>query len=78
VAAVSTRSYRELAIVQPPNSPGIDEVLSLFRTARSRAVRPEGRIVLDSVNGEPAARSAYFGDLRASGFESDRGRMVLW
>ena len=78
MAAVSTRSYRELVIAVDPASDELDAILSLFPAARSRAVRPESRIVLDAVNGEPASRSAYAEALRAAGFESDRGRMTMW
>jgi ATP-dependent helicase Lhr and Lhr-like helicase len=78
VAAVSTRSYRELSIAVSPDDSRLAAVLSLFRAARTRPSRPEGRIVLDSVNGEGASRSPYAGALREAGFEADRGRMVLW
>jgi len=78
VVAVSTRSYRELSVVAGADPADLDAVFSLFRAARSRAVRPEGRVIVDSVNGEPASRSPFAAALRASGLESDRGRMVLW
>jgi ATP-dependent Lhr-like helicase len=78
IVAVSTRSYRELTIAVDPAEPALDAILSLFPAVRSRAVRPERRIVLETVNGGPAARSSFAEALRACGFESDRGRLVMW
>ncbi len=78
VIAVSTRSYRDLEIVVDSGASELDAVLSLFPSVRSRAVRPERRIVLETVNGVLAARSTFAEALQASGFEADRGRMVMW
>jgi ATP-dependent Lhr-like helicase len=78
VLAVSSRSYRELAIEAPPEDPRVASVLALFSAARERDSRPERRIIVESVNGLPSARSPYAGAFRAAGFEADRGRLVLW
>ncbi len=78
VIAASTRSYRDLRIALSPDDPCLMEALSLFRAAREREGAPESRIVVEKINDQDAARSAYAGALRDSGFEADRGRMVLW
>jgi ATP-dependent Lhr-like helicase len=78
VLAASTRSYRELALGVAPDDPRLPSVLGLFRSAREREARPERRIVLETVNGGPAASSAFADALKLAGFEPDRGKMVLW
>jgi ATP-dependent Lhr-like helicase len=78
VIAASTRSYRDLKIALSPDDPSLPEALSFFRAAREREAAPEGRIVVEKINGQGAARSAYANAMRGSGFEADRGRLVLW
>jgi ATP-dependent helicase Lhr and Lhr-like helicase len=76
--ALSSRSYRELGVALAPGDPRLPAVMGLFRSARARDARPERRIVVDTVNGSPASASPFAEALRESGFEADRGRMVLW
>jgi ATP-dependent Lhr-like helicase len=76
--AVSTRSYRELALAVGPEDPRVPAIMSLFASARKRETRPERRVVVERVNGLPAASSAFAAALKEAGFEADRGKMVLW
>jgi ATP-dependent Lhr-like helicase len=78
VVAVSTRSYRDLALTLAAGDPRLVAVLGLFRAARERDANPELRVVLEKVNADPAARSPFADTLCAAGLEADRGRMVLW
>jgi ATP-dependent Lhr-like helicase len=78
VVAASTRSYRDLELILSTDDPRLSAVMGLFRAVRERDVRPERRVVVDRVNGEPAARSPFSESLREAGLEADRGRMVLW
>jgi ATP-dependent helicase Lhr and Lhr-like helicase len=78
ILAISTRSYRELSLAVAPEDPRLGAILGLFRGAREREVRPERRIVVEIVNGSPAAASPFAAALAEAGFEADRGRMVLW
>jgi ATP-dependent Lhr-like helicase len=78
ILALSLRSYRELTIVVPAEDRRVPSILGLYASARRRDARAEGRIVVDSVNGGPAALSRFADALRVEGFEPDRGRMVLW
>jgi ATP-dependent Lhr-like helicase len=78
IVAASTRSYRALALVVEPADPRLGSILGLYAAARSRAVRPESRIVLETVNGQPASLSPFSSALLIAGFEPDRGKMVLW
>ncbi len=76
--AVSTRSHRALVLAMEPRDPVLAAVFAHFARSRSRPVRPERRIVFETVNAEGAATSPYAAALRDAGFEPDRGRMVLW
>ncbi|MGA2546375.1 MAG: DEAD/DEAH box helicase [Rectinemataceae bacterium] len=78
VVAVSTRSFRDLALALSTADPRLSVVLGIFRAVRVRDVGPERRVVVDRVNGEVAARSPFAEALREAGLEADRGRMVLW
>jgi len=78
IVAASTRSYRALALAVEPADPRLCSILGLYASARSRAVHPESRIVLETVNGRPAFSSDFAEALRLAGFEPDREKMVLW
>jgi ATP-dependent Lhr-like helicase len=78
LAAVSRRQGRELHVFVPPEDPGLGEILSFVKIPRLRAIRPETRIVLETVNGQTAAASPYAPALKALGFLSDRGKLTLW
>jgi ATP-dependent helicase Lhr and Lhr-like helicase len=78
IVAASTRAYRDLELGLEPGDGRLPAVLSLFGEARGRDFSPERRIVVERVNGEGASRSPFADALRESGFEADRGRMVLW
>jgi len=74
----SRRSYRELEASFDPAESWAPEAFAFLSRARRRAVDPERRIIVETVNGVPAAASPYAAALAAVGFEADRGRMVLW
>ncbi|HRY72510.1 MAG TPA: DEAD/DEAH box helicase [Spirochaetia bacterium] len=78
VVASSLRSGKELRIGPEPGDPAAAAIVSGIapRSAGPRAAR--GRVVLETVNGQAAARSPYAALLAAAGFEADRGRMTLW
>lgn len=76
--AVSRRSYRELELSLEPEDPALPAALAFMLEARRREISPERRIVVETVNGVPAAGSRWAGALAAIGFEADRGSMTLW
>ena len=76
--AVSSRSFRDLALAPGPEDPLLPSILDFFRATRDSRPGAARRILLETVNGLPAARSPYAGALREAGFEADRGRMSLW
>ncbi|MDR1306347.1 MAG: DEAD/DEAH box helicase [Treponema sp.] len=78
LAAVSSRSGRELELFIPPGDPGIGEVLSFLTLPRTRACHRVQKIVLETVNGSSAAKSPYAAALEAAGFIPDRDKLILW
>ncbi|OPZ22858.1 MAG: hypothetical protein BWZ10_00202 [candidate division BRC1 bacterium ADurb.BinA364] len=61
---VSRRKGRELEIHAEPGDPRMPEFLAPLSHMLERSFRPETRIVVETINGEPAPRSPYLDDLR--------------
>ena len=78
VVAASRRSWRSLDIAPAPDDLACARLFARLGSLRHRPIKPESRIVVDEVNGMPAARSPYAEAMIAAGFERDRSRMVLW
>jgi ATP-dependent Lhr-like helicase len=76
--AVSGRKGREVKIFIPPDDADIPEALNFLAFRRSGATGPLKKILIESVNGKPAAQSEYAGALKALGFLPDRSYLVLW
>ena len=76
--AVSNRNCQELEIFIPPDDSDIVNALEFVKISRTRKVHKENKIIVDKINGDSAALSAYSEVLAAHGFVKDRGRMVLW
>lgn len=75
---VSKRSWRDMEIALAPDESALGRSLAFLVEARRRAVAPERRIPVASINGEPAASSPYAPAFAALGFDSDRGSLTLW
>ena len=75
-AAVSLRNGRELRVFDDGGDPA--GILAFLKVPRTRRVDPERKVVVETVNGHPAAAGPYAAVLKDLGFEADRGRMVLW
>lgn len=56
---VSQRSGRVLSIVVPPDDPGLPDSLEVFHHLLTREFSPLRRIVMETINGEPAPDSPY-------------------
>ncbi len=72
------RGGRELSLFVPVDAPGLSESLEALARPRRRAVSPERSVVVESVDGAPAASSPAAELLVALGFEPDRGALRLW
>jgi ATP-dependent Lhr-like helicase len=76
--AVSTKSGKEMQIFIEADDPVLEKLIELFKIPRTRAVFPEKKIVIETINGETAASCIYASCFKAQGFEVDRGKLVLW
>jgi ATP-dependent Lhr-like helicase len=76
--ARSLKSGRVLDIYAGEDYPGLEAALGFLVIPRKRAVHPERKIVTETINGVQAAKSPYAAVLKGLGFESDRGKLVLW
>jgi hypothetical protein len=59
LAIVSRRSGRHLDIHIPPDDPQMENCLALFNHLLRRPLKPLKRIIIESINNEPAIDSAY-------------------
>lgn len=76
--AISAKNGREMQIFMEADNPDIEKLIELFKLPRTRKVLPENKILIEKINGQSAAVSAYapfFKDLK---FVSDRGRLIYW
>jgi hypothetical protein len=78
LAALTRRNGGELQVFVPPEDPEILKILEFVRIPRRRAVLPEKRVTVETVNGGSAASGPYAAALKALGFVPDRGRLTLW
>ena len=62
---VSERRARRLEIRVGPDHPALPAYLSFLKVLLTRAARPMRAVVVETINGEPAAASAFRGPLEA-------------
>jgi ATP-dependent helicase Lhr and Lhr-like helicase len=75
---VSRRYGRELDIKVQPEDPRLHEYLSFFGMLLTREFNPRKRIIVERINGEPAAESHYRKQLREFGFQESYDGLELW
>jgi len=56
---LSEQQGKKLDLRTPPDHPTLPDYLGLFKTQLSRPVRPASSIVVETINGAPAAESPY-------------------
>jgi ATP-dependent Lhr-like helicase len=77
--AVSLRGGRDVRLYLPPEDAALPDALAFLKQPKTRAVRAERKVVIETVNAGPAALSGgYAAALQALGFEPDRGKLILW
>lgn len=75
---VSRRYGKELELLVPADDPHITEYLSFFRVLLTREFNPVKRVMVESINGKPAASSPYAAPLRSFGFQGAYQGLELW
>jgi len=78
LVVVSRREGRDLTITVPADSPRLASYLAFFRERLARGGEALKRIVVETVNNEPAPSSPYRPALQAFGFRVDFRSLVLW
>jgi ATP-dependent Lhr-like helicase len=76
VAAVLRRSGRELELRVPAEDPDLGALVEPLRVALARGFDPERSLEVESINGEPAAASAWRGALDAFAVTREGGGVL--
>ena len=76
--AVSNRSGKELHIFITPEDNATAKLITLLKLPRTRNAAPEKKLLIEKINGEAAASSAYAGLFREANYVADRGTLCLW
>jgi ATP-dependent Lhr-like helicase len=76
--AVSNRNGKEIQIFIDQDDPGITVLIDLIKIPRTRKVLPEGKISVETINGEQASLSGYTPAFKTAGFVPDRGKLYFW
>ena len=72
------RQGKSLDIFAGPEEPNLEEYFSLFKNLLTREFNPLQKIVIETINGEPATRRPYGDALKKLGFRSARNVLELW
>jgi ATP-dependent Lhr-like helicase len=75
---VAGRGGKDIDLFIPPEDPGLGEALAFLTFPGTRAVHPEQKITIETVNRRPAASGPYAAALKFLGFLPDRGKLILW
>lgn len=72
------KAGRELTLALAPGDPRVEDGLGIYPFLLGRQFDPPASMMVETVNGQPAATSAYVEQLRKVGFVSDYRGMSLW
>jgi ATP-dependent Lhr-like helicase len=75
---VAGRGGKDIHLGLAPEDPSLGEALAFLTFPGKRAVYPERKITIETVNSRPAASGAYAAVLKSLGFFPDRGKLILW
>jgi ATP-dependent Lhr-like helicase len=75
---IAGRGGRDIDIFISPEDPCLGEALAFLTFPGTRAVHPERKITIETVNHCPAASGEYAPILKSQGFLPDRGKLILW
>jgi ATP-dependent Lhr-like helicase len=76
--AVSSKNSKELQIFLTPDDSDMGNLIELIKIPRTRKIFPESKMLVENINGTPAARNEYVQAFKAAGFVMDRSRLCLW
>jgi ATP-dependent Lhr-like helicase len=78
LAALSGKNNREITIFPDLCENDLHELITLVKITRTRKILPEKNVLVEKINGQPAAASDYAAFFIQEGFVSDRGRLIFW
>ena len=71
------KSGKELNIEIPPEHPDLGRALDVLKVKLTRSFRPAKSVDVELINGEPALKSPYLGQMRDLGFKKDYRTLTL-
>jgi ATP-dependent Lhr-like helicase len=78
IALIVQKNGKSLDFRIEPGHARMPEVLTVFKTLLERDFNPRKRIIVETINSEPALNSSYKDDLIKFGFEKNIDRLELW
>ncbi len=75
---IAKRLGKNIELMVPPDDEHLAEYFVLFKDLLGREFNPVRKIVIETINGEPAMKSPYLEPLRQFGFRSARNALELW
>jgi len=76
--AVTNKNGKDIQIFIEPDDPDVPLLIGLFKLPRTRKVLSEKNILVEKINNQTAAASAYSAAFIDCGFISDRGKLCFW
>ncbi len=77
LVAISRRSGRQLELRLPPGDPAVVGCLLVFQGWLGRAFAPQRKLAVETIDGEPAARSPHRAAFIAAGFYAESTTLIL-
>jgi len=76
--AISCKNSKELQILINADDSDNEQLTAFFKIPRTRAVLPENKVIIETINGQTAAHSDYAAHFKNAGFVNDRGKLIFW
>ncbi|HEX9021712.1 MAG TPA: ATP-dependent helicase, partial [Nitrospirota bacterium] len=78
LVVIAKRQGKSLDILVSPEDQHLQGYFTLFKDLLSREFNPLQKVTVETVNGEPVAKSPYAGALKRFGFKSARNMLEMW
>lgn len=78
LVVIAKRNGRALEVLAGSQEPRMAEYLAFFKDLLHRDFNPLARVVVETINGEPALRSPFAAALKQAGFRAARNALELW
>ncbi|MDR2029560.1 MAG: DEAD/DEAH box helicase [Treponema sp.] len=75
---IASRGGKHIDLFISPEDPCLEDALAFLTFPGTRAVHPERKITIETINRRSAASGEYAAALKSLGFLPDRGKLILW